>query len=671
MDGQGKLRILELNPQLGAFEGDLNWRVARYSQRLGELLSPGQTLSDFAMGAHYFGLHRTDRGWVYREWAPGAQALHLTGEFNDWNRESHPLRSLGGGSWEIDLEGEDAIREGSLYKVCVTGPSGWKEDRIPLYANYVTEDENHNFSARVFEHRQPFPWTDRNFRRTENLPPVIYEAHVGMGTEEERVGTYLEFARDVLPRVKAGGYNTIQLMAIMEHPYYGSFGYQVSNFFAASSRFGTPDDLKTLINTAHSMGITVLLDLVHSHAVKNTAEGINGFDGTPYQFFKDGDAGNHPAWDSKVFDYGKNGVVHFLLSNIRFWLEEYHFDGFRFDGVTSMLYLDHGLGTAFTDDHKYFSMNTDIDAVTYLQLATTLCHEFRPGSLCVAEDMSAMPGICLPVDQGGIGFDYRLNLGVPDFFIRTIKEKRDGDWSMSRMFWELIARRPEEKVITYAECHDQALVGDKTIMFRLADKEMYFCMDRASENYIIDRAMALHKMIRLVTMGAGGDGYLNFMGNEFGHPEWIDFPREGNGWSFAHARRLWSLADNELLRYSLLRDFDRDVVHLLRRYNVSGCGVPDCILQHEQNQLLVFRRSGLVFAFNFHPEWSQPDFLIPRMEKGYWRVVLTTDDPAYGGFGNVDDEVVYRAGEGTGMKIYLPARSAVVLALCDEEGKLI
>ena len=284
--------------------------------------------------------------------------------------------------------------------------------------------------------------------------------------------------RDILPRIKKDGYNTVQLMAVMEHPYYASFGYQVSNFFAASSWYGTPDDLKALINEAHAMGLSVLLDLVHSHAVKNTAEGINGFDGRDDQFFKEGSAGDHPAWGSKVFDYGKNGVVHFLLSNVRFWLEEYHFDGFRFDGVTSMIYLDHGLGSAFTDYRQYFSMNTDVQAVAYLQLAAELTHEFKRGALCVAEEMSGMPGMCLPVKDGGIGFDYRLSMGLPDFFIKTIKEKQDGQWNIGRLYYELISRRPGEKNIAYCESHDQALVGDKTLMFRLADKEMYWGMNR-------------------------------------------------------------------------------------------------------------------------------------------------------------------------------------------------
>ncbi len=658
------LKILEIDPYLASNEEALNDRVKRFRAKKRELLKKGQTLSDFASGHLYYGFHKVKGGWVYREWAPGATALHLIGDFNGWNRETHPLTPLGNGDWEIKLKGARALPHLSRVKVCVTCGDK-KEDRIPLYARYVKQDkETNGFNAVIWAPRKEFEWTDASFRPKRNVPPIIYEAHVGMGTEEERIGTYEEFARNVLPRVKAGGYNTVQLMAIMEHPYYASFGYQVANFFAASSWYGTPDDLKAMINEAHRLGISVLLDVVHSHAVKNTAEGINMFDGTDGQFFK----GDHPAWGSKVFDYGRNGVIHFLLSNIKFWLEEYHFDGFRFDGVTSMLYHDHGLGTAFMTYDQYFSANTDVDAVTYLSLATELCHEVKRGIVCVAEDMSGMPGMCIPVKDGGIGFDYRLSMGIPDFYIKTIKEKEDGHWDMGKLFYELVSRRPQEKNIAYAESHDQALVGDKTIMFRLADKEMYWGMNRDYDNMIVDRAVALHKMIRLVTIAAGGEGYLNFMGNEFGHPEWIDFPREGNGWSFKNARRLWSLADNGFLRYELLGNFDKAMVRLIRQHSVLGALPANCLRQHEDDQILIFEKANLIFIFNFHPTNSQTGLFVPtpKAHLGDWQVELSSDDKEFGGFERVDKSVIYHTWAkdpqlGDGFAIYVPARTALVL----------
>ncbi len=664
---QSQLKIILDDPYLAAHEEDLMERMKRYRSTKRRLLAKGQTLSDFANAHLFYGFHKTQTGWVYREWAPAAKALHLIGDFNDWNRESHPLKSIGNGDWEIEIKGRRTLAHMSRVKVVVTTQDGRVQDRIPLFATYVCQDkQTHGFNAVIYAPRKAFEWTDAAFRPQRNVPPIIYESHVGMATEEERVGTYLEFMRDVLPRIKRDGYNTVQLMAIMEHPYYASFGYQVSSFFAASSWYGTPDELKALINEAHRLGLSVLLDLVHSHAVKNTAEGINEFDGTAEQFFKPGAQGDHPAWGSKCFDYSKTGVLHFLLSNLKFWLEEYHFDGFRFDGVTSMLYHNHGLGVAFMDYSQYFSMNTDVDAVTYLQLATELTHEVKRGSVLIAEDMSGMPGMCLPIKAGGIGFDYRLSMGLPDMYIKNIKEVPDGFWNMGRLFYELISRRPGEKNIAYSESHDQALVGDQTIMFRLADKEMYWSMNRDSQNMVIDRAIALHKMIRLVTIGAGGEGYLNFMGNEFGHPEWIDFPREGNGWSFKHARRLWSLADNDQLRYQLLGNFDKAMLRFVRQYGVLKPSQAHSLRQHEQDQILVFEKAGCIFAFNFHPTNSQTELFIPVPQQGDYQVELSTDDREFGGFERIDKQMIYHTWAkdpqfGDGFTIYLPARTALVL----------
>lgn len=660
------LAILDIDPWLQPFEGDLNLRVQRYKDVKKALTgNEDGDLSAIANGHLFYGFHPTEDGWVYREWAPGAEALHLIGDFNGWDHYAHPLSPIGSGNWEIKLKGRDALPHLSHVKVAVTH-GGVQSDHIPLYIRRVVQNKADNtFTGVIWAPEAPYEWHDEAFKPAQNIPPVIYEAHVGMATEEERIGTYLEFAEKMLPRIKRDGYNTVQLMAIMEHPYYASFGYQVSNFFAASAWYGTPDDLKKLIDAAHGLGISVLLDIVHSHAVPNTAEGINGFDGTEYQFFHTGPKGWHRDWGTKLFNYGKHEVLHFLLSNVKFWLEEYHFDGFRFDGVTSMLYLDHGLGTAFDSYQKYFSMNTDLEAITYLQLASELAHDVRPGALLIAEDMSAMPGMCLPIKDGGIGFDYRLSMGVPDFWIKTIKSTRDEDWDIMRMWHELTTRRPMEKNIGYAESHDQALVGDKTIMFWLADKEMYWHMDRQSQSLEIDRAIALHKMIRLVTASLAGEGYLNFMGNEFGHPEWIDFPREGNGWSFAHARRLWSVGDADYLRYSDLGRFDQAMLALIRERHVMGSPNLRNIWEQQGTQLLSYEKGDAVFLFNWHPTNSYDGFFLPVGQEGRYEVIMDTDEPRFGGMGRIAHDVVYEAtaheGAGVGFQIYLPARTAMVL----------
>lgn len=658
--GDAMYRILELNPQLEPFSGDIDLRMHLYRSTKKRILSEGQNLNDFANAHLYFGFHHVDGGWYYREWAPSAYQLYLEGDFNGWNQTSHPLTNLGNGSWELYLPGDNALWDGCKVKTVVDA-NLTRTEHIPLYARRVVQNKQTiTFECEVVDDRKTFPWTDKDFVGEDEL--YIYEAHVGMAQEEGKVSSYREFADYILPRIHKAGYNTVQLMAIMEHPYYGSFGYQVSNFFAASSWFGRPEELKYLVNKAHAMGIRVLLDVVHSHAVKNTAEGINMFDGTTWQFFHDGPKGDHPAWGTKCFDYGKTGVIHFLLSNLKFWMTEYHFDGFRFDGVTSMLYHDHALGTDFTSDGKYFSYNTDTDAVTYLQLANELIRQVNPKAITIAEDMSGMPGMCLPIADGGIGFDYRLGMGLPDMWVKAVKIQ-DEFWDINQMWGSMCLRRPGEKTVAYVESHDQALVGDQTMIFRLAGANMYTDMNKDCHNPVIDRAIALHKMIRLFTLSGGGEAYLNFMGNEFGHPEWIDFPREGNGWSFHYCRRQWSLKDNGMLKYQWLGDFDEDMVRLTKENRIFDQRMADLLLMKAPEQTLAYYRHGLVFVFNFHFGNSLNNVLVPVRQPGEYTVVLSTDDEKYGGFGNVAKKT-YATKRFDGrdyIELYIPARTGFVL----------
>jgi len=645
-----KLKLLEIDPYLKPFEGDLRLRMDRYNEKKAQILDKGETFDSFANGYLYYGLHRNKNGWTYREWAPNAEKVALIGEFNNWDSEKHQLKKLENGNWEINIDGYDTLKVGQEIKVRITANGGNSFDRIPSYMNRVGQSwTDGSYSGLIWE--DDFKWGDGEFfKKAKIKKPLIYECHIGMANEEENIGTYNEFAEKILPRIKKDGYNCIQIMAIMEHPYYASFGYQVTNFFAVSSRFGTPEELKKLIDKAHSMGIAVLLDIIHSHAAKNTLEGLSEFDGTDYQYFHSGGKGIHPAWDTRLFNYGKNEVIHFLLSNIKYWIEVYHFDGFRFDGVTSMLYLNHGLGINFDNYKKYFDMNTDLEAITYLQFANELIKEVNPNSITIAEDMSGMPGMCIPIEYGGIGFDYRLAMGVPDFWINTLKS-RDEDWNIDRMWHELTSRRPQEKNIGYCESHDQALVGDKTIMFWLADKEMYWCMDKDNQSQIIARAMDYHKIIRLVTSTLAGEGYLNFMGNEFGHPEWIDFPREGNNDSHKYAKRQWSLVDNKDLKYQYLQNFDNAMIKLLTDFPIFE-SIPELIKIHNDNKILVYKKGELYFVFNFHT-WITQAIDLPI--SGKYNVVLDSNIKDFGGKGEKIDFI-----EGC-KKITLPPRCAVVL----------
>lgn len=662
------LNIIKHDLWLEPFEEAINGRYRYALGKKSELTNGGkQSLSDFATGYLYFGLHKTGKGWVFREWAPNATQIYLIGTFSNWKEDqAYAMTRLENGNWEIELPA-DVLHHGDLYKLIVHWNGGCGE-RIPAWATRVVQDAQTGiFNAQVWDPQTPYVFKTKNFKPATD-PLLIYECHIGMAQQEEKVGTYNEFREKILPRVAKAGYNCIQVMAIQEHPYYGSFGYHVSNFFAASSRFGTPDELKELIDAAHALGIAVIMDIVHSHSVKNEVEGLANFAGDPNQYFYPGARREHPAWDSLCFDYGKNEVIHFLLSNCKYWLEEYSFDGFRFDGVTSMLYFSHGLGEAFVNYADYYNGQQDDNAICYLTLANDLIHQVKVNAITIAEDVSGMPGIAAKIEDGGYGFDYRMAMNIPDYWIRTIKDKIDEDWKPSGIFWEVTNRRKNEKTISYAESHDQALVGDKTIIFRLIDADMYWHMQKGDANYVVNRGIALHKMIRLITASTMNGGYLNFMGNEFGHPEWIDFPREGNGWSCKYARRQWDLVDNKNLLYHTMADFDADMLKLLKGVKSFQTTPVQEIWHNDEDQVLAFQRKDLIFVFNFNPKKSFTDYGF-LVTPGKYMAVLNTDSPLYGGNGLTDDTVehftvadpLYAREKKEWLKIYIPARTAVVL----------
>jgi len=655
--------VLVVNdPWLAPYEGAIQRRLERFQKTLAHIEQHAGSLSAHATGHKFTGIQYQAAGpcWMIREWAPKAKALFLIGDFNNWNRESHPLAPAGAGVWQLRLPG-NSLDHGQRVKLHVVGADDSRRDRVPACIRRAVQDSvTHDYSGQIWNPPQPYQWRNE-FDPATVTTPFIYEAHVGMSGEEVRVHTYREFADDVLPRVKRGGYNTVQLMAVQEHPYYGSFGYHVSSFFAPCSRFGTPDDLKYLVDTAHGLGIAVLLDIVHSHAVKNIAEGLNDFDGSGNQYFHSGERGEHPLWDSKCFDYGRSEVRQFLLSNLRWWLEEFRFDGFRFDGVTSMLYHSHG-NKAFGSYDDYFGGDAEEDAILYLQLATTLINRIRPGALIIAEDMSGMPGICRPVSEGGCGFTHRLAMGLPDHWIKLLKEVPDEQWDLGELWGVMTNRRYGEATIAYAESHDQALVGDKTLAFRLMDQNMYWFMAKSDQNPVIERGIALHKILRLLTLSFGGEGWLNFMGNEFGHPEWIDFPREGNGWSYHHCRRQWSLAENPELKYEWLGDFDRALVELAAKHRLLASAPAQLLNLDAGNKVLCAERGRLIFVVNLSPHGSYFNYELPVPESGTYQLVLDSDEPSFGGHGRVDHSFVYPVNVNGRLSVYTPARTALVFA---------
>jgi len=663
-----ELALLSADPYLKAYASVIHRRSNKVQAMEQRLTGGRMSLADFASGHEYFGLHREGDEWVFREWAPNSSDIFLIGDCNDWRKEpEYALRRISeSGNWELRLP-DARLDHGQLYKLLIFWPGGYGE-RIPVYTRRAVQDPHTKlFAAQVWAPSLAYEWLAQSFHRPPEAPR-IYEAHVGMAQCEEKIGTFSEFRANILPRVIDAGYNTLQLMAIQEHPYYGSFGYHVSSFFAASSRFGTPEELKELIDAAHAAGLSVIMDIVQSHAARNEQEGISRFDGSFYQYFHDGPRGFHWAWDSRCFNYTKPEVIHFLLSNCRFWLDEYHFDGFRFDGVTSMLYFDHGLEKIFTSYDDYFGDNVDEDAVAYLALANKVIHTVRPDAITVAEDVSGMPGLAAPINTGGYGFDYRLAMGMPDYWIKLMKEVPDERWPMHYLYYELTNRRADEKTIGYAESHDQALVGDKALIFRLIDADMYYHMSIGESNLRVDRGIALHKLIRLVTLTTAGNGYLNFMGNEFGHPEWIDFPREGNNWSYKYARRQWNLRDDPNLRYRFLAEFDKAMMRLAADYGLLDAPGPRLILEHQENQLIGFERANMIFLFSFNPTRSFPDYPVD-LSPGEYQLIMDSDAVEFGGHGRVQPGQVYftrpeplpDGGARYHINIYLPTRTALVL----------
>ena len=635
---------------------------------LGSLATRGG-LAAWACGHPYFGLHRTTTGWVLREYAPAARAIYLLCDANGWQKADAyrftPLHSSEGtpsGEWSLELPAT-ALHHLDYYKLLIC-TADEELERIPAYANYVVQDpRDYSFCTRVWSPEQPYRMTAPSPKRPDTL--LIYECHIGMSGEELGVATYEQFRKERLPYIVSSGYNTLQIMAVQEHPYYGSYGYHVSNFFAPSSRFGTPDELKRLVDEAHALGLYVIMDLVHSHAVRNEAEGLARYDGTRTLFFHEGSRGEHPQWDSLCFDYGRSEVVHYLLSNCHYWLTEYGFDGFRFDGVTSMIYLDHGLERSFLTYEDYYDGCIDRDALTYLTLANELVHAVKPSATTIAEEVSGLPGLCESLAIGGYGFDYRLAMNVPDYWIKLIKEQPDEAWNPENMWYELRNHRSTERTISYAESHDQALVGDKTIIFRLIDSDMYWHMQQSDWHDRVMRGIALCNMIRLMTFATMCGGYLTFMGNEFGHPEWIDFPRQGNGYSYQYARRQWSLRTNGLLKYAQLAHFDEKMLALCQ---LEPCfaELPDyCYHSHTERQVIAFMRGdALLFTFNYSPTESYCDYAIEGVPTGQYELLLDSDAVACGGFGRIDSSVRHHTcsnAEGrTELRLYLPARSAQV-----------
>ncbi|XP_063058388.1 1,4-alpha-glucan-branching enzyme [Engraulis encrasicolus] len=666
--------FFHMEPSLRQFESDFHRRYWLFEERLRQVEDLEGDIESFTKGYQAYGVQRQpNNSLLFREWAPGAQGLFLTGDFNDWSKTSHPFTKVDYGKWELHLpprrDKTPAVEHESKLKLVVLTQEGEYLFRLSPWAKYVTKTLD-SVTYDWIHWDPPHPYLHQHARPSKPRSLRIYEAHVGIASPEQEIATYKNFTLNVLPRIKDLGYNCIQLMAVMEHAYYASFGYQVTNFFAASSRFGTPEDLKRLVDVAHSLGLYVILDVVHSHASSNTDDGLNRLDGTDACYFHAGPRGNHSHWGSRLFNYSSWEVFRFLMSNLRWWMEEYRFDGFRFDGVTSMLYHHHGIGMSFCGKYsEYFGMHVDEDAVVHLMVSNYILHTLYPECITIAEDVSGMPGLCMPITKGGLGFDYRLAMAVPDKWIQLLKERRDEEWDLGNVVYTLTNRRKGEGSIAYAESHDQALVGDKSLAHWLMDQEMYTNMSAlVAMTPVIDRGMQLHKLIRLLTHSLGGEGYLNFMGNEFGHPEWLDFPRKGNEESYRYARRQYDLLDHEHLRYRQLYAFDKAMNTTEDKYGWLASPPAHVTTVNQEDKVIVFERSKVLFVINLHPAHSYNDYRVPIGIAGKYTIKLDSDDVQFGGHGRLSHNTEFFTehmsfkDQPYSFKLYIPSRTALVLA---------
>ena len=636
--------LIEIDEMLKPHEGHLRYRWEKFQEVKGSIEKASGSLSAFADGYKEYGFSKKEDGTiVYKEWMPACNHAALVGDFNGWNGEATPMGRDDFGNWSCELPA-GTIPHDSRVKIRFFKDDG-HVDRIPAYIRYARVPPNEMGAKYDGIYWDP-PKEERHewkFKKGPKKPsaPRIYEAHVGMSSNDPKVSTYREFADTVLPRIKGGGYNSVQLMAVMEHAYYGSFGYHVTNFFGVSSRSGTPEDFKYLVDKAHELGLRVIIDVIHSHASKNTEDGLAGFDvgqKAEDSYFDVGEKGYHYLWDSRLFKYDNWETQRLLLSNAKYWIEEYGVDGYRFDGVTSMLYHHHGLNMEFTGNYEeYLGMNTNIDAVVYLMLVNDMLHSNYPEVEVFAEDVSGMPTLCRDVRENGVGFDARLAMSIPDFWVKYFKTRKDEDWGMHEIISTLCNRRYSEKAIAYVESHDQSIVGDKTTAFWLMDAEMYGHMSATQPiTPIIERGIALHKMLRLITIGLGGEGYLAFMGNEFGHPEWVDFPREGNNWSHDHCRRRWDLADAEHLRYKDMKNFDREMLNIEDGFKFLSNGHQHVSTADDNRKIIVFERGDLLFVFNLNPTQDFEGLEIGVPKPGKYVCVLDTDEGQFGGRNRVD-----------------------------------
>ncbi|CAL5392773.1 unnamed protein product [Camellia sinensis] len=559
-----------------------------------------------------------------------------------------------------------AIPHGSKYRVYFNTPDGPLE-RIPAWAPYVLPDADGKQAFAV--HWEPPPecvykWKHKHPEAPKSLR--IYECHIGISGSEPKIASFNDFTEKVLPHVKDAGYNVIQLIGLVEHKDYFTIGYRATNLFAVSSRYGTPDDFKRLVDEAHGLGLLVFLDIVHSYSAADEMVGLSLFDGSNDCYFHTGKRGYHKFWGTRMFKYGDIDVLHFLLSNLNWWVVEYQIDGFQFHSLASMIYTHNGFASFTGDMEEYCNQYVDKDALIYLILANEILHALHPSIITIAEDATLYPGLSEPTSLGGLGFDYFVNLSASEMWSSLLENVPDSDWSMSKIVSTLVGNRHSaDKMLLYAENHNQSISGGRSFAEILFGETMEHASDKRA---LLFRGCSLHKMIRLITFTIGGHAYLNFMGNEFGHPKRVEFPMESNNFSFSLANRRWDLLENGV--HSELLYFDKDMMNMDENERILSRGLPNIHHVNDTTMVTSYSRGPLLFIFNFHPTTSYENYSVGVEEAGEYQVILNTDEKKYGGQALIaQDQYIQRTiskridGLRNCLVVPLPYRSAQVYKL--------
>lgn len=559
-----------------------------------------------------------------------------------------------------------AISHGSRYRVYFNTPNGALE-RVPAWATYVLPDSDGNQYYAV--HWEPPPEDVYKWKNKRPKVPKsfrIYECHVGISGIEQKISSFNEFISKVLPHIKNAGYNAIQLIGVIEHRDYSSVGYKVTNLFAVSSRFGTPNDFKHLVDEAHGLGLLVFLDIVHSYSAADELVGLSLFDGSNDCYFHTGKRGHHKYWGTRMFKYGDVDVLHFLLSNLKWWVVEYQIDGFQFHSLSSMMYTHNGFATFTGEMEEYCNQYVDKDALIYLILANEMLHELHPDIITIAEDATFYPGLCEPTSQGGLGFDYWVNLSVSEMWLWLLENAPYQEWNMNKIVSVLVNnQQSHEKMLLYTENHNQSISGGRSfaeIILRKFKEQPFGSED------VTFRVSSLHNMVKLITFSISGSAYLNFMGNEFGHPNRVEFPMPSNNYSFNFANRRWDLLLEGV--HNNLFKFDMDMMRMDEHEQILSRGLPKVHHVNDFNMVISYIRGPLLFICNFHPEISHKMYIIGVEEAGEYKVILNTDEISYGGHGELkDDQYLQRTsnkradGYRISLEVTLPRRSAQVYKL--------